>query len=107
MNILLICGGGFSSSFLVQNMKKAAQKLNLDANIDARSEAELASRVANLDIVLVTPQLRYNEKRIKEVCDKAKVPYEHIPQKDFGAMNGEAIIQLALKKIESYKAAQG
>ena len=46
MNILLICGGGFSSGFLVQNMKKAAQQLGGDIAIDARSETELSGLIS-------------------------------------------------------------
>ena len=106
MNILMICGGGFSSSFLVQNMKKAAQQMGGNITVDARSEAELSGMISTVDIVLITPQLRYNENSIKQICDRAGVPYDLIPPSDFGTMNGEAVLRLALRKIEEFRGAQ-
>lgn len=99
MNILIICGGGFSSSFLVQNIKKAADKRDLKITVDAQAESALRGLVNTLDFVLITPQLRFNEKKIREVCDQAKVPCGIIPSMDFATMNGEAVIQFVLDTI--------
>jgi PTS system cellobiose-specific IIB component len=99
LNILLICGGGFSSSFLVQNMKKAAADKDLDVQIQAKAESTLAGLVNNYDVILVTPQLKYNEDNIKTICGRAGVPYALIPSMDFGTMNGPAVLQLALDTI--------
>jgi PTS system cellobiose-specific IIB component len=99
MNILLICGGGFSSSFLVQNMKKAALEKGLDVNIQAKAEGVLSGVVSNYDVVLVTPQLKYNEKRIGEICDQAGVPHIMIPSMAFGTMDGDAVMNLVLESL--------
>ena len=99
MDILIICGGGFSSSFLVQNIKKAAAEKGLSVNVLAKAEGALAGSVSNFDIVLVSPQLRYNDQKIIEICNKAGVPYAFVTAMDFGTMNGEAVLQLAIDTL--------
>ena len=80
-------------------MKKAASEKGIDVQIQARAEGTLAGLVQNYDVILVTPQLKYNEENIKGICDRANVPYAIIPSIDFGTMNGPAVLQLAIDTI--------
>ena len=50
--IMLACAGGFSTSMLVTQMKKAAKKENIDVEINSVAESAL-NKYDELDIILL------------------------------------------------------
>ena len=100
IKILLVCGGGASTGFLVQNMRRVAAHQGLDINIDARSETQLASILNDVDVVLAAPHLRFQEAKIKELCDPHDVPYGFIDPTQYGTMDGNAVINQALGLVQ-------
>lgn len=100
IKILLICGGGASSGFLVQNMRKVASSKGLQVEIDARSETQLASILKDVDVVLAAPHLRFQEAKIKEICDPHHIPYGIIDPSHFGMMDGASVIKQALDLVK-------
>lgn len=103
IKILLICGGGASTGFLVQNMRKFATQKGLEIEVDARSETQLASILSDVDVVLAAPHLRYQEAKIKEICDPRHVPYGIIDAAHYGMMDGASVINQALDLINENK----
>lgn len=97
-NILLVCTAGMSTSFLVEKMKKSAQEKNIEANILAIPEASASEYVDKVDVVLLGPQVKYLEASIKELF--GETPVEVINMVDYGTMNGEKVLELALSKIK-------
>ncbi|MFH1453331.1 MAG: PTS sugar transporter subunit IIB [Armatimonadota bacterium] len=95
MNILLICSGGMSTSFITQKMVKAAQEKNLELKIDSASAENLEDVINNYDIVLVAPQVKYRYDRLKEVANNHSKPIALIDGKLYGTMNGEGILKQA------------
>ncbi|MEN0660724.1 PTS sugar transporter subunit IIB [Caldifermentibacillus hisashii] len=93
--IMLVCNAGMSTSILVTNMKKVATRDNKDYEIFAVSTSKVPEMVANknIDAILLGPQIRYMESKIKE---QAKgIPLEVINMTDYGTMNGENVITQA------------
>lgn len=99
-NILLVCNQGMSTSFLVENMKQAAQKKEKEVTIWAVSDAELNENWEKADIILLGPQVGY----LKSTAEKAvgnSIPIEVINFLDYGRVNGEAVLDKALKSISN------
>ena len=100
IKILLVCGGGASTGFLVQNMRKVAAQKDMEMTIDARSETQLASILHDVSVVLAAPHLRFQEAKIKELCSPRGIPYGFIEPMQYGTMDGEAVIQQALELLQ-------
>lgn len=100
MKILLVCGGGASSSFVAQNVKKASVNNNIEAEIEAIGETELEDYIEGNDIVLFGPHLKYLEESLKETCEYYNVPYQFIAEEHYAKMDGEAILKKVLETIK-------
>lgn len=96
MNILLVCGSGASTGFLVQSMRKAAKASKVDVEINARSESLLEAYIGEIDVLLVGPHMKFDEDHIKEVAASHNVPYAFIDQKVYGSLDGAAALKAAL-----------
>ncbi|MDH6365070.1 PTS system cellobiose-specific IIB component [Enterococcus sp. PF1-24] len=98
MKILLACAGGMSTGMLVTKMKEVAKSQNLVAEIEAYGISELEEHVAGADVILLGPQMGFQK---AEVAQKyPAIPIEVIDMFDYGMMNGEKVLQLALSKIQ-------
>lgn len=95
--IMLACMGGFSTSMLVKRMVEAAKKLNIDAEIDAVAETEL-SKHNDLDIILLGPQVSHLLDSLKA---EFSIPVIVIESVDYGLMNGEKVLNDALKVLNN------
>lgn len=100
MKILLVCGGGASSSFVAQNVKKACMNNHIDGEIEAIGETELEDYIDGQDLVLFGPHLKYLEDSLKETCDYYHVPYRFISEEHYAKMDGEAILKGALEILK-------
>lgn len=98
--ILLFCCAGMSSSVLAQKMRDAAKEKNIDVEIEAYHTDIVEKKLDEVDVVLLGPQIRYDFKRHKKVCDKKNIPIEVIPVTDYGLMRGDKVLDLALELIE-------
>ena len=97
--ILLVCSGGISTSFLVQRTVDAAAKQDKTIEIVARSINEVGEQINKFDCVLIAPQARLGEKRVKKICEKRDKKYFVIPHSVYGAMDGKVFLDY----IESLK----
>lgn len=94
--IFLFCNAGMSTSMLVNKMKEAAAQDNYDAEIHAYPVSEVEKYGAEADIVLLGPQIRFNQGKVKSKLPN--IPVEVIEIADYGSMNGKAVID-KVKKI--------
>lgn len=99
--ILLACAAGMSTSMLVQRMEKAVQDMEGDYQIYAVSVPEVDKEVEqnDIDIVLLGPQVRYEERKLKEKLDPKNIPLRVIDMADYGMMNGQSVLEKALDII--------
>ncbi|MFT8812152.1 PTS sugar transporter subunit IIB [Oenococcus sp.] len=96
--IMVVCAGGMSSSLLESRMNQAAQQRKLDYKIFATAGNAVDDEIKkeNPDVILLGPQVRYMQKTIQK---KTTIPVEVIDMKDYGTMNGENVLNTALKII--------
>lgn len=102
--MMLCCGAGMSSGFLAKNARKAAKKRGMVATVEARSESEAAQFYSTIDIMLLGPHYDAMRDEMAEQAKQYNVPVVVIPQDIYGALDGEALLDFAVKSIEEYKA---
>jgi PTS system cellobiose-specific IIB component len=97
--ILLVCAGGFSTSMLVERMKEAAEAKSIDVVIDACGEGSMENYLP-ADIVMLGPQMGHQEDSVKGKVG-FNVPVTVIEMMDYGMMDGEKVLNTALKLMEN------
>ncbi len=76
-------------------MEAAAKARGIEAKIWALSEQSVHTAEGEFDCLLVGPQIRYKLNDLKKAYGD-KVPVSMIDMKDYGRMDGEAVLDLAL-----------
>lgn len=99
MKIKLFCSAGMSTSIVVKKMQEAAEKRGLEAEIAAYPESTMELETADCDVALLGPQVRFMLDKAKDICRSRGVPVEVIDMRHYGMMNGEAVLDQALKLI--------
>lgn len=97
MNILLVCAAGMSTSLLVNNMKKAADEVGLEANIEAHPVSQAGQYGPTSDVILLGPQVRFELNKLKTMYPGK--PIDMINMQDYGRMDGKKVLETALKLI--------
>ena len=95
--ILLVCCAGMSTSMLVLKMEKAAAARGLEVQIKALPVLDAENELNDWDVIMLGLQVRNMEKRLRELTS---TPIEVINMRDYGMMNGEKVLDAALKIIE-------
>jgi len=82
-------------------MQKAAQEQNIEADIYAIAESEVDKVLANkmADVLLLGPQVRYLKGTFEAKYKEKNFPIDVINMADYGMMNGENVLQQALRLI--------
>ena len=94
VKILLVCSAGMSTSLMVNKMKDSAKARGVEAEIWAVSDAEAANNIPKADILMLGPQVRFLESKMKGIAgDK---PVAVIDMQAYGTMNGEKVLDQAL-----------
>ncbi|MCM3238484.1 PTS sugar transporter subunit IIB [Heyndrickxia sp. FSL K6-6286] len=93
--LLLVCAAGMSTSLLVNKMNDAAKEKGIEIEIFALPVSECESVANEVDIVLLGPQVRYQKPQVDKIID-GRVPVEVIDMRDYGTMNGMAVLEKAL-----------
>ncbi|QCQ04230.1 PTS sugar transporter subunit IIB [Ligilactobacillus animalis] len=99
--IMLVCAAGMSTSLLVTKMQAAAEAEGLEAEIFAVSATEADEHLADtndpVDVLMLGPQVRYMQ---NEFETKLTIPVTVIDMRDYGTMNGEAVLKTALELMK-------
>ena len=66
--ILLACNAGMSTSMLVRKMRAAAEELGIEADINAVSLTEANDLIADVDVVLLGPQVKFQKAAVEKVA---------------------------------------
>lgn len=100
-NIMLVCVAGMSTSLLVSKMQKVAQEKNEDAHIFAVAENEVDKILAKekVHVLLLGPQVRYLKSTFEAKYKDYNIPIDTIAMVDYGMMNGDKVLEHALKLI--------
>ena len=98
--ILLCCSAGMSTSLVVNKMQKAADDKGIEAEIWAEPMDKASSEVPKADVVLLGPQIKFALHEIKKLTDQAGNKIGVIDMMDYGMMNGEKVLNMALELLE-------
>lgn len=101
VRIMLCCASGMSTSLLVEKMKKSAKEKGIEVDIWAVGANEVRENADKTDIILLGPQVKYAQKKIE--ADAPNVPVANIGMREYGMMNGAAVLQQALDIINEQK----
>ena len=97
--ILLVCSAGMSTSLLVNKMKSAAQDMNVEVEIEALPVSECSTKINEVDIVLLGPQVRFQKPQVEKLTN-GNIPVEVIDMRQYGVMDGKGILESTLSKIK-------
>ena len=97
VKILLVCSAGMSTSFMVNKMKDAAKARGIEAEIWAVADAEAAANIEKADIMMLGPQVRFLESKMKAIAGGK--PVAVIDMQAYGTMNGAKVLEQALKLL--------
>lgn len=92
--ILLVCNAGMSTSMLVKKMQDNAAERSIEVSIAAKSLTEAKGELADADVILIGPQIRYELVNVKKLA--GDTPVEAIDMRDYGMMNGPKVLDRAL-----------
>lgn len=98
--ILLLCNAGMSTGLVMKKMKEAAQKKELEVEIDAKGVEEFDDSLEKYDIFLLGPQVRFKKAELSEKAKKVNKIVETIDTLDYGMMRGESILDFALELLK-------
>ena len=101
IQVLLCCGAGLSSGFLAQGARKVAKKKGLNVKIEAKSETEAVLYLPKINVLLLAPQYENFKAKFTELAKPYNVAVGVIPQKVYGSLDGEKLIELAIKLHQS------
>lgn len=97
IRIKLFCAAGMSTSVLVNKMKDAAKSKNIDVEIAAFPEGQMDKHLDGVNVALLGPQVGYTLGKAKKICEPLRIPVDVIPMVDYGMMNGEKVLDFALR----------
>ena len=97
--IMLVCSAGMSTSLLVTKMQAASKAREMDTEIFAVSAAEADKKISskNIDVMLLGPQVRFMKGQFEKKLAGKNIPLDIINMQDYGKMNGENVLDQAIK----------
>ncbi len=100
LRVFVVCSYALSSSLLAEKMQKFAKEKGLSVEAQFVSPDQLKDRMGECDVVLLSPQVRFNKAVFQKLLDPVGVPVVDIPMQVYGHVDAEKAIALA---VEAYK----
>lgn len=104
--IYLFCNGGMSTSILAKKMQKVADDYKLPVQVTAYAEnrlEEVFNTLGKPDCILFGPQTGYVFENMKTNPLCQDIPMDIINSDDYGMMNSEKILKIAVMMIKNNK----
>ncbi len=95
---MLMCNAGMSTSVLVRKMERVAEERELEITIWAISETDFEKNWRQADVILLGPQVSYMKDKVTDVVN-GSIPVTVIDVVDYGRMNGEKVLDVALNLL--------
>ncbi|QQK78591.1 PTS sugar transporter subunit IIB [Salicibibacter cibi] len=100
IKVIILCSWGATSSQLAKKVEEAATKRGITADIYAGGTGDFKDRAADYDVALLEPQVRHLRKEVTRIAEPHNVPVELVEQTAFALMDGEKVLDQALKLAE-------
>ena len=81
---MILCSGGLSSSFFEKKLRVSFDAIGIQTNIIAKSFYEISEIIEEVDIVLIAPQISYQETEISRSCLEKRKKCLLIPARLYG-----------------------
>jgi PTS system cellobiose-specific IIB component len=78
-------------------MKDAAKIREIEVDIEAFPEGQMDKHLDGVSVALLGPQVGYTLGKAKKICEPLGIPVDVIPMVDYGMMNGEKVLDFALR----------
>lgn len=98
--ILLACSSGMSTSFLVKKMQAYADSIEYEAKIWAVGQDQASKEMAEADVVMIGPQMRFLKDTLQETADKYNIPIDVIDMMAYGMADGKKALEQAIRLME-------
>lgn len=92
MKVLLVCSAGMSTSLLMNSMRKVAEPGD---EIVAVPYSEMDEVVADYDVVLLGPQIKFRLREATAKLTPAGIPVDVIDMRAYGTMDGPTVMAQA------------
>lgn len=99
-NIVLVCQHGASTGMLVEKMMKAANEKGIEIVINAYPDSKLDTVIADADIVLLAPQVRFKKTTFENKYQNLNLDFIVIDTIDYGMLNGAKVLNQVLTRLE-------
>lgn len=90
MKIAVLCSTGYTTSILLRKLQEAVNQKQLPYEIEAYAVCEAVQAGSSSDIILLSPQVRFNQAKIKQLFPDKTIAL--ISQADFDRADGLAIL---------------
>lgn len=88
MNVILVCAHGVSTGMFSRRLNQEARKRGMtDFSSQAVSYLDVDQYLKEADVVLVGPQVRIIESKLKALCESQGIQCLELDAQDFGTMN--------------------
>ena len=100
-NIALLCQWGASTAMVAEKIVEAGKEKGVEVVANAYAVTEIEKVMDSADVILFGPQVRFIMNTLEKKYSQKEVPFVTIDPKDYGRMDGEKILNLALAAIEN------
>lgn len=103
--MVICCGGGMSSSSLVNNMNKQVKERGMESEVSIQFQPfhDLEAHIDEFDVALLCPHLLHSAKQKVEAGLYTTLPLYMIPPRMYGLMNFDELYEDALDIVEIFK----
>jgi len=95
--IRLFCAAGMSTSLLERRIREAAKERGIEVDVVAHPASEIDNNLDGADVALIGPQVQFMFNQLEAKCAAKHVPVAVIPMREYGTVNGEKVLDLALE----------
>jgi PTS system cellobiose-specific IIB component len=103
LRIFVVCSYALSSSLLAEKMQEYAETEGMPVEAQFVSPDQLKDRMGECDVVLLSPQVRFNKAVFQKLLDPVDVPVIDIPMQVYGHVDAEKAIALAVEAHEQMR----
>ena len=100
MKVLLVCGGGASSGFMANNLRKAAKERGIAMEAKARSETEVELYASEVDCIMLGPHLSYLEAEMIERVKGTSAKVFVMDRSYYSTLDGDEALDDLLDHLE-------
>lgn len=97
MYILIVCGGGVSTSIMAEAVKN---HVSAEDTVKAITYGNLDQLVDKADVVIVAPQITGLYDSVKQLCDKNNTECHLLDMTTFGRMDGQTVAEIARELLK-------